>query len=286
METPPQSTLHKVATRIFRSVAEWLIARGLASERLRWRVRRFEQRGFGALLDVSRIYYPYALIAINAALMVLVLLYAALRQSALGGPGVAMGRALTGFGAAHTYWILTGDYWRLLTAVFLHADFMHLLFNCVAIWIIAPRIESVYGPRRFLALYLFTGLVGNATSIFVHAFYMGMPILLVGSSGAVFGLLGAGAIYGLRIGGTRGEEIFKFMAIWIGIGIVYSFMIRGDNLAHAGGALAGGLFAQIVRPDASVTFHRGLWRGIEVGCLVLTGICFALMLRSLFTGGM
>ena len=285
METPPQSPLHAVATRIFRSVTEWLIARRLASERLRWRVRRFEQRGFSALLGMPRINYPYAFIAANVALMVIVLLFAAFRQSALGGPGRATSMALVYFGAAHTYLVFAGEYWRLLTAVFLHADFMHLLFNCVAIWIIAPRVEGFYGSRRFLALYLVTGVAGNATSVFVHAFSAGQPILLVGSSGAVFGLLGAGAIYGLRTGGSRGDEIFKFMMIWIGIGILYSFLHRGDNLAHAGGALAGGLIAQMLRPDAPAHYNRSWWAAVEVGCLLLTAICFALMLHSLFTQG-
>jgi len=83
MANPSQGPLHTLATRVFRSVAEWLIAHRLASDRLRWRVRRFEQRGSSALLSVPRIYYPHALIAANVALMVLVLLYATLRKSAL-----------------------------------------------------------------------------------------------------------------------------------------------------------------------------------------------------------
>jgi len=181
-------------------------------------------------------------------------------------------------------WIFGGEYWRLLTAVFLHADFRHLLFNCFAIWIIAPRIEAVYGPRRFLFLYLLTGIAGNAVSVYVHAFFMRQPILLIGSSGAVFGLLGAGAIYGLRIGGPQGDEIFKFMAAWIAVGILCSFFLfRGDNLAHAGGAIAGGLFAQTVRPHPSTSYHRQLWITIEATCLLVTGICFALIIYSLLT---
>ena len=281
MEPPPKGYLHSVAARIFRSAAEWLISRGLASERLRWRVRRFEQRGFRALLGVTGVYYPYAIIAINVALMVIVLLFAALGPSA--STDIAWGVVLVRFGAAVTRLIFAGDYWRLLTAVFLHMDFTHLLFNCVAIWVIAPRIEAIYGPRRFLVVYLLTGVAGNVSSVFIHAFFAGQPILLVGSSGAVFGLLGAGAIYGLRTGGPQGEEIFKFMAVWIGIGILYSFLVRGDNLAHAGGAIAGGLFAQVLRPHAAVTYHRRLWVAIEAGCLLLTAICFAYMLHSLFT---
>ncbi|MFH1741569.1 MAG: rhomboid family intramembrane serine protease [bacterium] len=280
MELPSKGAIHAVAVQIFRSVAEWLIARRLASERLRWRVRRFEQQGFGSLLEIN---YPYAFITLNVVLMVLMWLFGTSRVSGLGSIGAVSGIDSYRFGAAFAPSILAGQYWRLLTAVFLHGDLMHLLFNCIAIYIIAPRIEAVYGPQRFLALCLLAGIAGNATSIFTRAFVIGDIRPLVGASGAIFGLLGAGAIYGLRVGGTRGDEVFKFMMTWIVIGVVYSFWRGADNLAHAGGAIAGGLVAQMARPHAPSSYHRELWRGIELGCLILIMICFALMLHSLFT---
>ncbi len=282
-QTSQAGRLHLLVARVFRTGAEWLISRGLASESLRWRVRRFEQRGLGAAIGIPRIDYPRAFIAINVALMVLIFVYTwflAARPDL--GSGRARSYALLRLGAAHTWFIFAGEYWRLLTAVFLHADLIHILFNCIAIWIIGPRIEALYGPRRFLSLYLLAGVTGNAISVLVHAFYLHTSILLVGASGAIFGMLGAGAIYGLRTGGTRGEELFRFMMIWIVIGILYSFLYRGDNLAHAGGAIAGGLFAQVVNPRASVTYHRRLWIGIEIGCLVLVAACFSLAAYSFF----
>ena len=280
MEGFPGGRVHRLAVHIFRSVSEWLIAHNLATDRLRWRVRRFEQRGFGEI-NLSRINYPSAMIGVNVFMMLVVLVFSV---SGLDGPGrlgSASGVDLYRFGAAFTPSILAGQFWRLITAIFLHGDLMHLLFNCVAIYVIAPRIEAVYGRQRFLMLYLLTGFGGNATSVFLHAFY-GKPILLVGASGSIFGLLGAGAIYGLRMGGPRGQEIFKFMMTWIVIGVLYSFMVRGDNLAHAGGAISGGLFAQFVRPHSERVYNSRFWQRVEWVCLGLMAVCFALMVYHLF----
>jgi len=274
------SPVHRVAVRIFRSVSEWLIARNLATERLRWRVRRFEERGFGEI-SLSQVNYPHVLIGLNVFMMLLVLVFSVSRPDGTGRLGSASSVDLFRFGAAFTPSIFAGQFWRLITAIFLHGDFMHLLFNCVAIYVIAPRIEMVYGRQRFLALYLLTGFGGNSMSIFLHALY-GMPILLVGASGSIFGLLGAGAIYGLRMGGPHGQEIFKFMMTWIVIGVLYSFMVLGDNLAHAGGAISGGLFAQFVRPYAVRTYHSRFWQMMEWACLALMAVCFALMMYHLF----
>ncbi len=284
MDQQRPNPIHSALIRAVRSGAEWLIARGWASERLRWRVRRLEQRGFGTLLDLSEISYPNVIITINVLLMLAVLVFSQERPSGTGNLGRVSGLDSYRFGAAFTMSILQGEYWRLLTAIFLHADFMHLIFNSVALIIIGPRIEMVYGPKRFLALYLLCGVAGNAASIYVRAFAMGEPILLVGASGSIFGLLGAGAIYGARIGGPRGDAIFKFMMIWILIGVGYSLFVRGDNFAHIGGALAGGFFAQVVRPDVSVSYHRKFWSGMEIGCIAITLLCFGFMVRNLLAG--
>ncbi len=283
MDQRRRNPIHNALVRLARSGSEWLIARGWASPRLRWRVNRLEQRGFGSLIDLFRISYPNAIITVNVIMMLLVLVFSQERPSGAGNLGRVSGLDSYRFGAAFTVSILRGEYWRLLTAIFLHGDFMHLIFNCVALIIIGPRIQVVYGPRRFLVLYLLTGVAGNAASVFVRAF-MGESILLVGASGSIFGLLGAGAIYGAREGGPRGDAIFKFMMMWILIGIGYSLLVRGDNMAHIGGALAGGLFAQVVRPDVSVSYHRDFWVGMEIGCLLVSLFCFILMVRSLFSG--
>ena len=282
MHESSHGPLHAFVLRIYRNTSEWLISRGLATQRLRWRVTRFERQGFSALFDLSDINYPYAFIAANVIMMVIVLLFSVDRPERPGNFGALSGLDSVRFGAAFTPAIFAGQYWRYVTAMFLHGDFMHLLFNCVAILIIAPKIEEAFGPRRFLLIYILAGIAGNVVSVYVRHM-AGQPVLLVGASGAVYGLLGAGAIHGHKIGGPQGNQIFKFMIAWIVLGILYSFLHRGDNFAHAGGAIAGGIIAQLLRPHAQSSYNKKLWQALEIGCLTLVAACFVLMLHSLFT---
>lgn len=80
-----------------------------------------------------------------------------------------------------------GQWWRLLTAVFLHSGLMHLAANMVALLCAGPTVERVYGSHRFLLLYLGAGLAGSALSMHFSA----QHATAVGASGAVFGVAGA-----------------------------------------------------------------------------------------------
>lgn len=86
--------------------------------------------------------------------------------------------------------IRLGEYYRLLTGTFLHADLIHLLFNCYALWIIGSQLESFMGKSKYLIIYLASGLIGSLTSIT----FSQNPS--VGASGAIFGLLGSMLYFG------------------------------------------------------------------------------------------
>ncbi len=136
---------------------------------------------------------------------------------------------------------LDGEYWRLLSVVLVHGSIIHLLFNMYALWIIGPIVEALYGPGRFLAIYLLCAAAGSAAS------YATSPNPAVGASGAVFGLFGA-LLVADRVHKpalTRNaRNLTAQIGILIGINLVIGFTHqrhrqRRPHRRPAGGRLAG-----------------------------------------------
>ncbi len=123
--------------------------------------------------------------------------------------------------------------WRLVTAIFMHQGIMHILFNGYSIWVLGTLMERVMGPGRFLALFLISGLAGSLGVMLLNP-----NGLVVGASGAVFGLFGALFVMNRGFGGSN----VSLLAI-VGINLVMGFIIPGVAWqAHVGG-LIGGLIA-------------------------------------------
>jgi membrane associated rhomboid family serine protease len=127
--------------------------------------------------------------------------------------------------------IAAGQYYRLITAAFLHANFYHILFNMLALLIIGPPIEAAIGRVRFLALYLLAALGGSVCS------YLFSPVNIagVGASGAIFGLFGAYFV----LARARRAETGGIVAL-IAVNLVFSFVDSTiDWRAHVGGLITG-----------------------------------------------
>ena len=93
-----------------------------------------------------------------------------------------------------SYVVADGDYWRLLTAAFLHGSLLHIAFNMYALYLFGPFVEKALGTVRFIAAYLTTAI---ASSVFVY--WLERPELpTIGASGAVFGLFGMALLLLLR----------------------------------------------------------------------------------------
>jgi membrane associated rhomboid family serine protease len=135
--------------------------------------------------------------------------------------------------------IATGQYWRLVSAMFLHAGLLHIAFNAYALWIFGSVVEQELGRLRFLLIYFATGIVASAAS---YAF--GPNAVGVGASGAIFGIFGAFVTYNYRrrhlaIAAARLRSAVTIVVI----NMVLALSIQGiDWRAHVGGFLAG-LFA-------------------------------------------
>ena len=152
-------------------------------------------------------------------------------------------------GAITFFEISRGDYWRLVTAMFLH-----LAVNCLSLLIMGGIVERIFGNVRFAIVYLCAGLGGSAFS------YAMIPALSVGAgaSGAIFGCLGAlGGFFLLRRKdlGELGRQNLNAVLILAGINFVFGFIIPGiDNWAHLGGFIIGGLVGiGLVPPLRGVT---------------------------------
>jgi len=144
----------------------------------------------------------------------------------------------------------------MFTLVLLHANFMHILFNMWALWVLGPQIEREAGGTRFLALYLAAAAAGSA-----FAFHLGsLDDVGVGASGAIFGLFGvwlAGAVRHRRT--AYGRYLLSQLLFLLAINAALPLLIRGISWqAHLGGLVAGyvigDLWARMRRDRPLVAF--------------------------------
>jgi membrane associated rhomboid family serine protease len=201
-----------------------------------------------------------ALLAVNVAVFAFSLLLS------LGG---GRGDVLVRLGAMVPVLVVEGQYWRLVTATFLHANLVHLLLNALGLAIFGNLVESVFGSARMLAVYLVTGFVASAVS-----FAFGSPgTIAVGASGAIFGLLGTWLAYNLRRRQlSLARSNVQGALLLIGLNLAIGFSVPGiDNLAHVGGLVAGVLGGLAVDGFG----RRGVRtasRVIGLAALCLTGV--------------
>lgn len=141
---------------------------------------------------------------------------------------------LIAFGAKYNYGLVNGEWWRLITPIFLHIDVMHLAFNMFAILIIARPLEQVFGKGKLFALYLVSGLGGVILSFALN------DNLSAGASGAIFGMMGAHVYLYLRFK-DQYKNIFgtDFLGLLV-FNLIYGFISPSiDNFGHIGGLLTG-----------------------------------------------
>lgn len=154
--------------------------------------------------------------------------------------------------------ILHGEYWRLLTPVFLHKgplEFpLHLLMNSYSLYLIGPQVERSYGNFRFLAIYFIAGIGGNILSFGMSTDDPTKAVGAVGASGAIFGLIGAllPLLYLNRhiIANTR-RSIMSIVQVIV-ISLVIGLIPGIDNWGHIGGLLSGLALAALITPRYKV----------------------------------
>ena len=157
--------------------------------------------------------------------------------------GLVVGNAFVKSGNMDPMMINKGEYYRLLTPMFLHAGIDHLFSNMILLYFLGEIIESKVGSVRFSVIYIFSGIIGNVVS-YLYSFYYG-GYTSIGASGAVFGLIGAFVI--LVIKKYKGINVPKArLILMIAYSIYSSFSANVDFAAHIGGLIAGILITFII----------------------------------------
>ena len=133
-------------------------------------------------------------------------------------------------------WVGQGDWWRLVTSMFLHWSFIHIATNMVALWFVGAPVEQYLGRVRFVLLYFVSGLAGSA-----GALLQAPQSPIAGASGAVFGILGAMLILEWQVTGSLAGQAMT----WIAINLVISFAIPGISWGGHIGGLIGGILVTL-----------------------------------------
>lgn len=171
--------------------------------------------------------------------------------------------------------LATGEYYRLVTATFLHAGVLHLLLNMFALAALGPALEAALGRLRFAALYLVSALGGS-----VAAFLLAPAgTLSVGASGAIFGLFGAYYVVVRRMGGETGA-IVGLLAVNLVITFALPFI---DWRAHLGGLVTGVLLA-VALAYAPHGRHRETVQAVACAAIVVLLAVLAVARRSALGG--
>ncbi|MGH4139546.1 rhomboid family intramembrane serine protease [Clostridium sp.] len=137
--------------------------------------------------------------------------------------------------------IQNGQYYRLISCMFLHGGLVHLAVNMYSLYAIGPMVEKVYGKVKYIAIYFISGIIA---SVFSYIFSTSVSI---GASGAIFGLLGAVLIFAVKSKGKTGSGFIKSILSVIFINIFIGATLPNiDNFAHMGGLMGGMLVAFLV----------------------------------------
>lgn len=218
--------------------------------------------------DRPRVSVTLVLIAINVLVFIL-----------MAANGVSMwepsAEQLVHWGAGFGPYSLGSQPWRLLTAMFIHIGILHILFNMLCLRNLGPIAELIFGWRKYLAMYLLSGLAGSVASAGVHPM-----IVAAGASGAIFGVAGAlVAVVYLRdlpaLVSARGRLGKLGIVGFVMYNLVWGFAGTGiDNAAHIGGLAAGFLIALTIPVAGSQEGHAAVRRSnlvLLTGLVLVTG---------------
>lgn len=193
----------------------------------------------------------YLLLVINLVVFALEILAGGSNQTSV----------LVRMGAKYSPRLWLGEFWRLLTPLFLHAGWEHFLFNSLALFQLGGLVEHFFGQARFFWIYFGAGLSGTVASVLFRP-----DTISVGASGAIFGLLGALVYFSLRRPQVAKGLFGRSLWVTLGFNLVLGFVIPGiDYMGHIGGLFGGLLWAYALGlGNKDHISGRWLWRVLLV----------------------
>lgn len=164
--------------------------------------------------------------------------------------------------------VTEGQYYRLFTSMFIHANIFHILFNMYALYLLGAQAEGFFGKGKFLVIYILSGISGSLLSILLN-----QGAVSVGASGAIFGILGALLYFGYNNRVYLGNTLIREIVPVILINLAFGFMMTGvDNFAHIGG-LIGGLTTAM-----AVGFYSNTGKSDRINGIIITIMLFAFLI--------
>jgi rhomboid protease GluP len=180
------------------------------------------------------------------------------------------------FGAVTSDTLSSHQYWRLVADCFVHIGIYHIITNSIALIWIGTVAERLYGPLRYLGIYLAAGVGGSLVAVLTSP----PQNISAGASGAIMGLIGAMLIGSWRnravIGAAAGRQLFSGLIVILVINLVFGFTTPGiSNAAHIGGAVTGAVLALLIpyrstgEPRAYTTASNALSVALIVAAIVI-----------------
>jgi rhomboid protease GluP len=182
------------------------------------------------------------------------------------------------FGLKVNALIENGQYWRLVTPMLLHGSILHIGFNMYALYMLGRRVERFFGSFRFLGLYLIAGITGN-----VFSFYF-TPSPSLGSSTAIFGLLGAEGVFIYQHRNLIGDQFQVALRQIIQVAVVNLLIGLSpgiDNWGHVGGLIGGAVFSWFAGPLLTIQDLQGQLRLKDNRTKISQGVVFFLQVMVL-----
>jgi rhomboid protease GluP len=227
---------------------------------------------YGALVP-SKTYLVTPLIIYANALVFIAMVFAGL------SPISPTAKSLFEWGGNLRPAVLHGDWWRLLTYMFLHSGFMHLFMNSFALVYIGMFLEPLFGRFRFISAYLLTGICAGLMSITMHHYSVG-----VGASGAIFGMYGVffAVLTTTHIEKTMRKTMLRSILFFITLNLLSGLQGNTDNAAHVGGLFSGLVMGYVYYPGIAAhnNFRKQLLTTIALtAAIILLGIVAIINLR-------
>ncbi|UTR13404.1 rhomboid family intramembrane serine protease [Salipaludibacillus sp. LMS25] len=163
------------------------------------------------------------------------------------------GEEIYALGVGNNILVASGDYWRLITPIFLHGGLTHMLFNSFSLVLFGPALETMLGRVKFVMAYLATGILAN-----IAFYFLGSPgVLHLGASGAIFGLFGIYVYMVLFRKDLINRMNSQLIMTIVAIGVVMTFLNPGVNIiAHLFGLIAGAAIAPLFLNGVSLYTQR------------------------------
>ena len=239
--------------------------------------RRSPPDVLGGLIPHAR-FTTFVILLINTGLYVATLLYSSRLTGGHNGMDLD-GQTLFLFGAKETGAILAGQWWRLITAGFLHGGLLHILMNSWVLFDLGAQVEETYGTSRYLVLYFVSTITGFMASAYWSS------ALSIGASAGIFGLIGAMIALGLRDRSAYGAAVRSLYVRWAIYGLLMGLLpfFGIDNAAHIGGLAGGFIVAYLARTPGVSRTIEGFWRGAAGVALAITALAFAQMIMWLMS---